>query len=170
MAAPVNPNVRRKMETFAKSIVAAVLAGLLVLGGFLVSWEVFLRFVEGHTFSGRTGLFLSQVPIMVARFGLGAIAGGILAILTYRRRPLVWALLMSLPATLVTVHMRTTTYFTTPPIMERIIHGADPYMFIPGAILGALVVSWVLRLTKGSTGRGVTSGPAKPGEFSGGAG
>jgi hypothetical protein len=158
------------MKNLVVAIVAATLAALLVVGGFLASWEVFLRYVEGRTYSGQTGLLLSQLPIIVTRFLLGCVAGAILAILTYRNRPLPWAIAMSVVATLTTLHFSTRTYVVAPGILERIVYNADSYMYIPGAILGALAVSRSLRLTKGSTGRRQSSGPAKPGKLGGGAG
>ena len=158
------------MQTLVILTVVAALAALLVLGGFLVSWEVFLRYVEGRTFSGNSGLFLSLLPDLLVRFGLGIIAGGILAILTYRGHTWSWAVLMSFLATAATVRMSGRMYFVEPDIIVRILKTADPFMFIPGAVLGAVVVAWALRLTMASTGRGVSSGPAKPGGFLGRAG
>ena len=158
------------MKNLVVAIVAATLTALLVVGGFLATWEVFLKYVEGRTYSGQTGLLLSQLPIMTTRLLLGFVAGAILAILTYRDRPLWWAFAMSVAATLATLHFSTRIYVVPPGIVERIAYSADSYMFIPGAILGSLAVSWALRLTKGSTGRWQSSGPAKPGELSGGAG
>lgn len=153
------------MQILAKSIVAAVLAGLLVFGSSVVSWEVFVKFIEGRTFSGQAGLFLSQLPLVIMQFGLAVIAGGILAIITYRERPCLWALGMSVAATLVTVQMRSIIYFKSPTIIERFVHGADAYMLIPGALFGALIVGWVLRLTMVSTERKIGSDPAKLGKL-----
>lgn len=137
------------MQMLAKSIVTVLLAGLLALGGFLASWEVFLTFVEGRSFFGTSGLFLSQLPTLLVRLVLGALAGGVLTILTYRGRPLVWALLMSALASLATIQMTTTIYMHSPSVAETIIHSAGPYMYIPGAILGALLSSSAIRLARG---------------------
>ena len=164
------PGVWQYMKNLVVAIVATMLTAFLVVGGSLASWEVFLRYVEGRTYSGQTGLLLSQFPIMATRLILGCVAGVILGILTYRDRPLWWALGMSVVATLATVLFSTRIYAVPPSILERVDYSADSFMFIPGAILGALAVSWSLRLAKRSTGRWQSSGPVKPDRLSGGTG
>jgi hypothetical protein len=162
-------SVKRHMRNLVVAMVAATLSALLVVGGALASWEVFLTYIEGRTYSGKSGLFLSRLPIMVTRFLLGCIAGGILAIITYRGRPLYWAFAMSAVATLVTLSFTTRIYVVPPGILSRIVYSADAYMFIPGAILGAFAVSRAIRLARGYVGRRQSSGSAKPPNLSGAA-
>jgi hypothetical protein len=157
------------MRNLVIASVAAMLSALLIVGGALATWEVFLTYIEGRTYSGKSGLFLSRLPIMVTRLLLGFVAGGILAIITYRGRPLRWAFAMSAVATLVTLSFTTRIYVVPPGILGRIVYSADAYMFIPGAIVGAFAVSWALRLTRRYVERRQSSGPAKPPNLSGGA-
>jgi hypothetical protein len=149
--------------------VAATLSALLIVGGALASWEVFLTYIEGRTYSVKSGLFLSRLPIMITRLLLGFIAGGILAIITYQGRPLRWAFATSAVATLVTLSLTTRIYVVPPGILGRIVYSADAYMFIPGAILGAFAVSRAIRLARGYVGRRQSSGSAKPPDLSGAA-
>ena len=150
-------------------IVAIVLGVLAYFASLLIGEWFFLNYIETRTFRNAPGYLAAQFlfvwPLLVSGIICGVLVG-----LYQRSKPIGWAALSGSVAMGISFWSQSVIYFQPTPLWQRLLSEGRPVFLLVGAILGAVSVIWLRRLTKGSTGRRVSAAAAKPGESGGGAG
>ena len=157
------------MKNLISAIVAIVLGVMAYFGSVLIGEWFFLSFIEPRGFRNAPG-FLAAQALFIWPFLVSGVVCGMLAAALLKNGTLLWATVSGAVATAIGFWSQNVIYFMPTPLWQRVLSEGRPVFLLLGAIAGAVLFIWLRRLTKGSTGRRQTSGPAKPGKLSGGAG